>query len=325
MKKIYWHLPGFCYFYKMNTRLIQLMKQYPEKFRERYEIGSVYGTFPGAIWNGGRAVFGIISKSNIKQVLDNYNNLGVPVRFTWTNSLIEEKHLNDTYCNLIMELANNGKNQVLVNREVLGDYLKEKYGSVSDTAKKSEADTDETGNKQYYSNGYAGYMEEFGSAKSGFAFISSTTKRLTDLEDVKKELEGDYALVVLDYDLNCDETTLKALEPYADRVEILVDEICYPHCPKRKEHYADESLMQLTFDKDTRYECTNKMTKPSFAESMKRPHFIGNDKLPAYIERGYRNFKIVGRGLPQEMVLDSYLYYLVNEKDRNFIKHELLK
>ena len=106
------------------------MKQYPEKFHEGYEIGSVYGTFPGAIWNGGRAVFGISSKAVIKSVLDNYNSLGVPVRFTWTNSLIEEKHLNDTYCNLIMEMANNGKNQVLVNREVLGDYLRKTFKKV---------------------------------------------------------------------------------------------------------------------------------------------------------------------------------------------------
>jgi hypothetical protein len=86
------------------------MKKYPEKFNDDYEIGSVYGTFPGAIWNGGRAVFGVMSKKDIKLVLDNYNKLGIPVRFTWTNSLLEEKHLNDTYCNLIMELANNGRN-----------------------------------------------------------------------------------------------------------------------------------------------------------------------------------------------------------------------
>ncbi len=313
MKKIFWHLPGFCYFFKMNTKLIKLMKQYPEKFHEGYEIGSVYGTFPGAIWNGGRAVFGVMSKKDIKTVIDYYNSLGVPVRFTWTNSLLEEKHLNDTYCNLIMELANNGKNQVLVNRDVLGDYLRKTYGSVSDKDK-----------KVYTENGYAGFMEKFGKVTSGFAFISSTTKRITDLEDVKKELDGDYALVVLDYDLNYDEPTLKSLEPYADRLEILVDEICYPHCPKRKEHYADESLMQLTFDKDSRYECTNKMTKPSFAEAMKRPHFISNEKLPDYVNRGYCNFKIVGRGLPQDMVLESYLYYLVKEKDRDFIKKQLM-
>lgn len=328
MKKIYWHLPGFCYFFKLNTRLIQLMKKYPEKFHEGYEIGSVYGTFPGAIWNGGRAVFGVMSKKDIKLVLDNYNKLGIPVRFTWTNSILEEKHLNDTYCNLIMELANNGKNQVLVNRDVLSDYLRKTYGSVSEILNPVAVIPNECEGSlhpdNHYPNGYAGLMEQFGKAASGFAFISSTTKRITDLADVKKELEGDYALVVLDYDLNCDEPTLNALEPYADRLEILVDEICYPHCPKRKEHYADESLMQLTFDKDTRYECTNKMTRPSFAEAMKRPHFIGNDKLPLYIERGYRNFKIVGRGLPQDMVLESYLYYLVKENERDFIKKQLM-
>ena len=323
MEKVYWHLPGFCYFYKLNTTLIKLMKQYPEKFHEGYEIGSVYGTFPGAIWNGGRAVFGVMSKKDIKTVIDYYNSLGVPVRFTWTNSLLEEKHLNDTYCNLIMELANNGKNQVLVNRDVLSDYLRKTYHSVSENIKTTNESSNKNDAQNIYKNGYASYMDSFGSAKSGFAFISSTTKRITDLGEVKKELEGDYALVVLDYDLNCDEAVLKELEPYADRLEILVDEICYPHCPKRKEHYADESLMQLTFDKDTRYECTNKMTRPSFAEAMKRPHFISNEKLPEYINRGYRNFKIVGRGLPQDMVLESYLYYLVKEADREFIKKKL--
>ena len=306
MKKIYWHLPGFCYFYKMNTKLIRLMKEYPEKFNEGYEIGSVYGTFPGAVWNGGRAVFGIMSKNDISRVLSNYNDLGVPVRFTWTNSLLEEEHLNDTYCNLIMELADNGKNQVLVNRSILEKYLENKYGNISLKVRSYED----------FLNGFRDYQ-------NGFAFISSTTKRITDLETVQKELEKNYALVVLDYDLNYDEPVLKALEPYSGRIELLVDEICYPHCPKRKEHYADESLMQLTFDKDTRYECTNKMTRPSFAESMKRPHFIGNEKLPEYIERGYRNFKLVGRGLPQEMVLESYLYYLVKEKERDYIKKQL--
>ena len=285
------------------------MKEKPELFNDGYEVGSVYGTFPGAIWNGGRAVFGIMSKKDIGLVLENYNKFGVPVRFTWTNSILEKKHLNDTYCNLIMELANNGKNQVLVNRPVLEEYLQKTYGQVA--AANSETKT------------YSEYLEGFKNYDKGFAFISSTTKRLTDLEAVKEELKKGYELVVLDYDLNCDEEVLKALEPYAGRIEILVDEICYPHCPKRKDHYADESLMQLTFDKDTVYECTNKMTRPSFAECMKRPHFIGNEKLSEYISRGYKNFKIVGRGLPQEMVLESYLYYLAKEDKRDEVKKAL--
>ena len=284
-KKIYWHLPGFCYFFYLNQIIIRLMKEHPERFMEDYGIGSVYGTFPGAIWNGGRAVFGLTSKGDMEKILSTYDRLGVPVRFTWTNSLIEECHLSDTYCNLIMRLADNGRNQVLVNRKVLEDYLREKYPR--------------------------------------FQFISSTTKRITDLQELQKELAGDYYLVVLDYDLNHNEEALRALAPQADRIEILVDEICFPGCPKRKEHYADESRMQLEFEKGTVFPCPNRTKKPSFAECMKREAFIPKEELPSYIGQGYRNFKLVGRGLPIEMVKESYLYYLVKDSEREFIRRKL--
>ena len=170
---IYWHLPGFYVFFYMNQIIIKLMKDYPEKFRENYRIGSVYGTFPGAIWNGGRAVFGLASKGDMEKIISTYNRMDVPVRFTWTNSLLQQEHLQDTYCNLIMRLADNGKNQVLVNTQLLEDYLRRKYPD--------------------------------------FAYISSTTKRITTLEELERELEKDYLLVVLDYDLNHSEEVLKAL------------------------------------------------------------------------------------------------------------------
>jgi hypothetical protein len=118
-KEVYWHLPGLCNFRVENQILLNLMKDYPSKFKDGYKIGSVYGTFPGAIWNGGRAVFGTAFKSDIDRIIKIYNSRGVPARFTWTNSLLEEKHNLDTYCNLIMKLADNGKNQVLVNTPAL--------------------------------------------------------------------------------------------------------------------------------------------------------------------------------------------------------------
>lgn len=145
-KKVYWHLPGFYYFRLLNQILLNMMKDYPSKFKEGYQIGSVYGTFPGAIWNGGRAVFGMTSKGEMERVLKFYNVREVPVRFTWTNSLLTEKHLNDTYCNMIMKLADNGLNQVLVNQPVLEEYIRKEYPN--------------------------------------FPLISSTTKRLTDTEEL---------------------------------------------------------------------------------------------------------------------------------------------
>lgn len=165
-RTVYWHLPGLCYFRLLNQMVINLMRDYADCFREGYQIGSVYGTIPGAIWNGGRAVFGILDRESIVSIIKAYNDRGIPARFTWTNALLEERHLYDTYCNLIMELGDNGMNQVLVNRPVIEQYIRREYPS--------------------------------------YALISSTTKCMVDRKMLCRELEKDYKLVVLDYDLNHD-------------------------------------------------------------------------------------------------------------------------
>lgn len=284
-KEVYWHLPGFCYFRLLNQVIINLMKDYPEKFRDGYRIGSVYGTFPGAIWNGGRAVFGITGKNDIENILKIYNSRGIPVRFTWTNSLIEEKHLQDTYCNLIMRMADNGLNQVLVNTPVLEEYIRREYPD--------------------------------------FKLISSTTKRITGVDGVLEELQKDYFLVVLDYDLNHNEEALKKLGSYAGRIELLVNEVCYPGCAYRAEHYRQQSQMQLEFDVNTAFPCPNKTQQRSFAECMKRPAFISNEEIGSYIDRGFVNFKIAGRGMPVEYAKESCLYFLVKEDCRDFIRGKI--
>lgn len=287
---VYWHLPGFCYFRQLNLAMITLMQEYPECFREGYRIGSVYGTFPGAIWNGGRVVMGIAGKRDIQGTLKAYNGRGVPVRFTWTNSVLTQEHVYDTYCNLIMRLGDNGLNQALVNTPVLEEYLRKQY--------------------------------------PGYKLISSTTKRINETGGVVAELEKDYFLVVLDYDLNHDEKTLSAIEPYAGRVELLVNEVCAPGCPLRAQHYAQQSRAQLEFDVNDLFHCPHSSREKTFAECRKRPAFISNEQIGDYIRRGFVNFKIAGRGMPQSYVYDAYLYFLVKEDQRERVAGkigELLK
>ena len=284
---IYWHLPGFSVFRDLNITLIDLMREFPNSFNDNYRVGSVYGTFPGAIWNGGRTVLGFCPKNEIERTIKLFNSRHVPVRFTLTNPLIEEKHLNDTYCNLVMQMADNGENQVLVNTQILEDYLRKEYPN--------------------------------------FKYISSTTKRITDPEKLFQELEKDYFMVVLDYDMNHDETVLKGLEPVADRVEILVDEICFPNCPKRLEHYRDEAKKQLDYEVARPFPCPNRQEKKSFDDCKNKPAFISKEEMADYIGMGFRNFKLVGRGLPQGLVLDSYMYYLVKDTDKLFIRNQIEK
>ena len=284
-KTVYWHLPGFCYFRQLNAAVIALMKEYPNCFRDGYRIGSVYGTFPGAIWNGGRVVMGIAGKRDIEATLKLYNSKGVPVRFTWTNSVLEEKHVYDTYCNLIMRMADNGMNQVLVNVPALEEYIRREY--------------------------------------PGFKLISSTTKRINETDGVLAELQKDYFLVVLDYDLNHDAKTLEAIEPWADRVEILVNEVCSPGCPLRAQHYAQQSRAQLEFDVGALFRCPNSNQQQGVEECIKRPAFISNEEIGSYIDKGFVNFKIAGRGMPQSYAYDAYLYYLVKEDQRDFIRRRI--
>jgi len=285
--KIYWHLPGFCVFRILNQVVMNIMKSHPDYFNDGYTIGSSYGTFPGAIWNGGRAVVGSATKQQIEGILGIYAGRDIPVRFTWTNSLIGEKECYDTYCNLIMRLADNGINQVLVNSPALEKYIRENYPS--------------------------------------YKIISSTTKRITDKNKLLKEFDKDYALVVLDYDLNHDEEALEEIvsSGNAGRCEILVNEVCYPNCPKRAEHYAQQSRCQLEFDNATPFPCPNIKTPRTFSECMERPAFIKDTDIHSYIERGFRHFKIAGRGMPESYTIDSYIYFLVKPEYRNLVRNKI--
>lgn len=285
-REVYWHLPGFCELRLLNQVFLNMMKDYPECFREGYRIGSVYGTFPGAIWNGGRAVMGSLSRQGMEEILKIYNNRGIPVRYTWTNALLEEKDLEDPYCNLIMELSDNGLNQVLVNTSSLEAYVRKRYPD--------------------------------------YKLISSTTKRITGVEKLLAELEKDYFLVVLDYDLNHDREVLEAIGSQAGRVEILVNEVCFPGCPRRAEHYRHQSMVQLgkpVFPKE--FPCPNHTREKSFEDSKKRPAFLSNEEIASYAEKGFVNFKIMGRGMPHDFVRDSYLYYLVKDDSRGFIQEKV--
>ena len=51
--------------------------------------------------------------------------------------------------------------------------------------------------------------------------------------------------------------------------------------------------------------------------------FISNEEIQNYIDRGYVNFKIVGRGMPLEFVKESYLYFLVKDEHRDFIRTKI--
>lgn len=287
---IYFHLPDYNQHFNLNLLFHDLMQFKPEYFRPNVKIGSVYGSFPGAIWNGGRTILGgFASREDIINCYKAFNDRGIAVRHTFTNSLIKGNMVYDTYCNIIMELGHNGVNEVLVNSPELEEYIREHFPN--------------------------------------YPMISSTTKRIKSINKLKEEVNKGYKLVVLDYALNRSGEIYSL--PNKEKYEILVDAYCCDDCPNRLKHYKSLAEDQLAFghlDTENPPMGCEYIAEDFYDIMEKRNSFIKADEIyNFYYELGFRNFKIEGRTVNPFDVLESYVYYMGLPEYRDRIRLMMLK
>ena len=300
------HLPDFAGHFKFNVVFAELLEKRPEYFREGVEIASVYGVFPPSIWNGGRTQGGVCNKNFINTVIKTFNGRGIPLRFTFTNPMLEKKHLNDDFCNMVMHLADNGLNEVIVMSPLLEDYIRKNYPN--------------------------------------YKITSSTCKRITDAEQLCSEVEKDYHIVVIDYDLNHDFETLEKI-PDKKKCELLVNACCNPKCPMRSEHYKAIGLQQIAYSNHVRkYPNAPFDTKKLVAEHpeiqkfadcpcsqrslfdiVKLKNHISPDEIwGKYIPMGFEQFKLEGRTLETLNLLEHYMYYMIKPECKDQARFEFL-
>ena len=125
---INYYIPDFFWHYNVNMQLMYLIKNEPQMFYDDFKIGAVFGNFPNCIWNGGGTTQGrFVDVSEQQGIMMDFLQYDVPLRLTMTNLMIEEKHLQDSYCNYIMENLDNGITQVLVSNPILEKYIRETY------------------------------------------------------------------------------------------------------------------------------------------------------------------------------------------------------
>ena len=66
---INFHIPDFYWYEELNQTLIFLMEKYKDYFYDDVSVGSIYGTFPSAIWNGGRLSIGNCDESHAQSII----------------------------------------------------------------------------------------------------------------------------------------------------------------------------------------------------------------------------------------------------------------
>lgn len=279
------YLPDFHFKQLLNLKLIDLIHNNPEYFYDDIQIGVCYGSFPGAIWNGGRQMNGIVNQDYIQKTINVFNSKGVAIHFTFTNCLLEEKHVYDTYCNMIMDCANNGMNGVIINSPILEEYLREKYPN--------------------------------------FKYISSTTLVERDINKINAACNK-YNMVVPDYRDSVDIDFLKNLSQ-KDKIEILINAYCDPNCQFRRTHYEALSLGQLTYSHIPNFTNSCETQGRSFLDTLNFPTVIKvEDLYSTYKDLGFTNFKIEGRLVHVVNVVESYVYYLVKPEYKDKVRLELL-
>lgn len=287
--KCYYHLPGLFEFHELYKVFLPLFFNHREYFYDWCEIGSIYGTPDDCIWGGGRVGFGEADPIEVTSLVEKYN---ISARLTFSNSLLKEEHLDDKKCNYLCRLfenKNSKQNGIIVYSDMLLNYIKEKYPN-------------------YY-------------------FVSSTTKVLTDFNDLEKELNRtEFSYVVPDFRVNKQFDKLESLpQNLKDKVEFLCNECCFFGCYDRKNCYENVSRKSLgedcidhvcvSPDKDKGYR---------FSEAMKNPGFIGiDDILNVYMPKGFSNFKIEGRGLGSAIILEFILYYMTKPEYQLKVREEI--
>ncbi len=276
-KTALFHLPGLFEFYDFYKVFLDVYDSNREYFYDWVSIASIYGAPDGCIWAGGRFEACENTVEDVFALLQQHN---ISARLTFSNSLLSNEHLSDRRCNdlcRIFEKADGCQTGIIIYSDILLEYLMREYNN--------------------------------------FYYISSTTKVLTGFEQLKAELSrSEFSYVVPDFRFNNQLAKLNTLtQTEKDKIEFLCNECCDPGCVSRKVCYENVSRRILGEDCEEHIcQATGGEQGYLFSRAMESPLFIGRDDIrDVYLENGFSNYKIEGRGLGSAVVLEMLLYYMV--------------
>lgn len=273
-------LPDFADGFDLNRAFIGLIRRNPELLQDGVVVDNVYGCFPNCALNGGRAF-----------VRERYTRAQMDAVF---------RVLADLGVRPRLTLTN-----MLATPEHLADpYLNDILAVGS--AYGAEAIV------------YHDFVADYVRQRYGMRCILSTTRGIRDVGEFNEQARR-YDCVVLDFNHNKDRAFIDAIEDPA-KVEVMVNEYCSLGCPRRREHYLHNSDDQMR-GALTPYDCRADKINAFLRHKPGDPVlFTDVEVAQLHRETGIARFKIVGRGIPHDVVLESYTYYLVKPEYRGDVR-----
>lgn len=277
------HCPDFYRGFNIYQKILKLKIIAPECFNENVEIASIFGFFPGGLWNGGshdmRPHYQDIRE--IEAMADFYQSVNIPLKLTATNSKLIPTDCYDRYCNKILSILDNRNNEILVNSLFLEQYIREKYPN--------------------------------------YKIVKSITATKED-QDIN-EILSKYDSMVLPrrHNLNFELLSQIPVENRS-RIEILCNETCPSNCPRLYSHYDVHSEI-TTFDKNIATPDIYCTTKKRLFAGVNNPEIITLEDLKnKYEPMGYNSIKISGRGDEFTVAINLLPYLFKQEYQLEVLK-----
>lgn len=228
---------------------------------------------PLCTWNSGRVLKQLIrSGEEIREAGLAYEERGIAVYLTFSNLLVEERHLQDyagnALCQFFARHNVTGRNGVIVANELLREHVRREY--------------------------------------PGLRCVSSILNVVNcagkGKPDVYRRLAEQYDEVMVHPDDVLNDELLESLED-KDRYTLLVNEYCIRHCPLRPFHYKSLSMQALDFfgydgrefDKQQMSNGCRDLVRMLTDERL-GVLALSTPEIAHLYDMGYRHFKLQGRG-----------------------------
>lgn len=268
---IRYSIPDFADNFDFNLLFLQLITKNPLLLKQGIVIDSIYGCFPNCALNGGRAF----------------------VREPYSRAMIDETF--SAFAELEVTPRLTLTNMLAKEEDLHDPYVVDILEIGKNYGAEAIVFSDFVGN--YIKDNY------------GMKIVLSTT-RVIDTPEELNRMADSYDWVVLNYNHNKDKVFLDAIER-PEKVEVMVNEYCVKGCPRRAEHYLHNSQDQRS-NRLTSYDCRADKINTFLRHAPNDPIFFTDSEVSdLHRSTGIDRFKIVGRGIPFEIVLESYVYYLI--------------
>lgn len=279
-------LPGYYQHQPIIFYFSILQNEHPEYFIENRRLDSSYDLPAHLIWNGGRINHQLYADpSDVWAMAETYHNIGIHLRHTCTNCMLEPFHFSDVLCNNWIRYNEREGESVIVHNPELAEYI-----------------------RTYYPK---------------YNIIWSTTRAST-LDNINTYSEKDLVVIDYKYNHN-EFYLSQLKHPKNIEIlcaEYCVPDC--PNRQAHYESISRHQLW-MPFRPEDVMTCPHENDKKgwTFYDALQMPHGITNEYIDElYSKYGIENFKVSGRASSPLLVIEAACYYLIKPEYRDLVRHQ---